>query len=260
MIEERLSAPKADALPGCATPRTAVSLGNAAVNGKPMGAFHGSERQNGARTGNGTYGISPNPIIYHGTPMTPRAALQDVGKGRAFCVSFFHPQDVEVVQEISPAVMFRQRCVLGMESRHQARGPMVHPRGLDAVLPMVGAALVSSGALGGDSRCPRSTEPAQRFTASRMAVRSEGRAALAHGRAVRSAFAPVRAVRPGLLGMDRRGQDLGQPGVSRAHGGSCRSLGQPVAGSAHDARHGGCPPLPLYQRGQHKPCAERMAI
>jgi hypothetical protein len=33
-----------------------------------------------------------------------------------------------------------------------------------------------------------------------------------------------------------------------------------VAGLAHDARHCGCAPLPLSQRGQHIACAERMAI
>lgn len=52
-----------------------------------------------------------NPAIYHGTPLTPRAALLDVCKGRAMCVSFHHPQDVEAVEAISPAIMFRQRRV-----------------------------------------------------------------------------------------------------------------------------------------------------
>jgi len=60
MIEERLSAPKADALPGCATPRPAVSLGKAAVDGNPAGAVCGSERQDEARTGNGSPGLSHN--------------------------------------------------------------------------------------------------------------------------------------------------------------------------------------------------------
>ncbi len=30
-----------------------------------------------------------SPVIYHGTPMTPRAALIDVLSGRGGCVSFF---------------------------------------------------------------------------------------------------------------------------------------------------------------------------
>lgn len=45
-------------------------------------------------------------VIYHGTPLTPRAALIAVGKGRAICVSFFRPDDVDVVQRISPFIMF----------------------------------------------------------------------------------------------------------------------------------------------------------
>ncbi len=198
--------------------------------------------------------------IYHGTPMTPRAALEDVGAGRAFCVSFFHPQDVEVVQAISPAVMFRQRRVFGMESCHEARGRLVHPRGLDTVLSMAGTAPVSSGALGSDTRCARSAQPDQRFTYSRVAVWSKGFAALAHGWADRTAAAPVRAVRPSVSRMGWPRQDAGYAGISRTDGGSGAGFGQPVAGPAHDARHGGCAPLPLPQRGQHEPCAERMAI
>lgn len=198
--------------------------------------------------------------IYHGTPMTPRAALQDVGKGRAFCVSFFHPQDVEVVQAISPAIMFRQRRVFGMESRHEARGALVYPRGLDAVLSVAGTAPVPSGPLGSDPRCPRSAEPAQRFAAAGMAVWSEGRAALAHGRADRSAVATVRAVRPGVPWMGRPRQDARHAGLSRAHGRSGAGFGQSMACASHDARHSGCAPVPLSQRGQHVASAERMAI
>jgi len=58
MIDDRLSAPKADALPGCATPRAAVSLGKALIERNPAGAFGGNERQNGARTGNESPGLS----------------------------------------------------------------------------------------------------------------------------------------------------------------------------------------------------------
>ena len=48
---------------------------------------------------------SERAIIYHGTPMTPRAALLDVCDGRAMCVSFYRPDDVEAVEAISPAIM-----------------------------------------------------------------------------------------------------------------------------------------------------------
>ena len=190
-------------------------------------------------------------LIYHGTPMTPRAALLDVGKGRAFCVSFFHPQDVEAVQEISPAVMFRQRRVQRVEGRNEARGWLVYPRGLDAVLSLAGAAPIPPRPMGSDTRCARCAEPAQRFTAAGMAVWSEGCASLAYGRADRSALAPVRAVRPGLPWMDRRGQDARYAGVSRSHGRSGAGFGQSMAGAAHDARHGGCAHVPFCQRRQH---------
>lgn len=50
--------------------------------------------------------MSARPTIYHGTPITPRAALLDIGAGRAMCVSFFRPDDVDVVEAVSPAVMY----------------------------------------------------------------------------------------------------------------------------------------------------------
>lgn len=43
--------------------------------------------------------------IYHGTPMSPRAALVAVGSGRAMCVSFFRPDDIETVEQIAPYIM-----------------------------------------------------------------------------------------------------------------------------------------------------------
>jgi hypothetical protein len=45
-------------------------------------------------------------IIHHGTPMTPRAALLEVCVGRAMCVSFYRPDDVDAVEAISPAIMY----------------------------------------------------------------------------------------------------------------------------------------------------------
>ena len=41
---------------------------------------------------------------YHGTPITPKSALQQLA-GRNFCVSFAHPQDVKTVHEIGQSVM-----------------------------------------------------------------------------------------------------------------------------------------------------------
>lgn len=41
---------------------------------------------------------------YHGTPMTPRAALRAMA-GRSFCVSFARPDDIAVVDEIAEEAM-----------------------------------------------------------------------------------------------------------------------------------------------------------
>lgn len=49
-------------------------------------------------------GVS-SKTIYHGTPLTPRAALRAMA-GRAFCVSYWRPDDVEVVEEISVDIMY----------------------------------------------------------------------------------------------------------------------------------------------------------
>lgn len=99
----------------------------------------------------GEDGVLMTPTIYHGTPLTPRAALNAVLPGRASCVSFFHPYDAEAVAAVCPYVMFRQRRIFGMESRHETRRGMVSARGLDALLPVAGNPLVSSRQMGGDT-------------------------------------------------------------------------------------------------------------
>lgn len=200
------------------------------------------------------------PVIYHGTPMTPRAALLDVCAGRAMCVSFFRPDDVEAVEAISPAVMFRQRRVFILESSHAQRAGMGRGSGLDALFRVVGAALVSPGKMGGDPRYAGSAVTAQRRALERLAVRAKGRSTLAHGRAYRAAVAAVREIRPGLLGLDGRGQRHRLPGLSRAYGGSGQGAWQPLACNPHDARHGCGARLSIYQRGQHFTGAERVAI
>lgn len=50
--------------------------------------------------------VIPAPTIFHGTPITPRAALEAVLPGRAACVSFFRPDDVEAVEAVCPFVMY----------------------------------------------------------------------------------------------------------------------------------------------------------
>lgn len=201
------------------------------------------------------------PVIYHGTPMTPRAALLDVCAGRAMCVSFFRPDDVEAVEAISPAIMFRQRRVLVLESGATQRAGMGRDTArLDAIFRVAGTALVSSWSLGSDPRHSGCAQPAQRCTSERLAVRAKGCAALAHGRANRATAAPVRQVRPRLLGLDRKGQAFGHAGLSRPHGGSRQGTRQPLAPNSHDARNTGSIRLPLRQRGQHQPSAERVAV
>ena len=43
-------------------------------------------------------------IHYHGTPISPRSELMKMS-GRHFCVSFAHPQDIEVCLDIGQSVM-----------------------------------------------------------------------------------------------------------------------------------------------------------
>lgn len=201
------------------------------------------------------------PTIYHGTPMTPRAALVDVCAGRAMCVSFYRPDDVEAVEAISPAIMFRQRRIFILEgSNAQRTGVGRDAAGLDAIFRVAGAALVSPWPMGGDPRHSGCAQPAQRRTAQRLALWSEGRAALAHGRADRTATQAVRQVRPGLSGLDWRGQVARHAGVSRPHGGGVGSARQSLASDPYDARDAGSIRLSVHQRRQHFTGAERMAL
>ena len=209
----------------------------------------------------GVGGSVMQPVIYHGTPLTPRAALLEVCTGRAMCVSFFRPDDVEAVEAISPDIMFRQRGLFHVESGATSRRGLGRALGLVGLLRMAGAALVSTGAVGSHPRYAGCAVTAQRCAARSMAVRTQqGRAPLAHGRANRAALAALRQVRPGVSRMDRRGQASRPARVSRADGGSRSGFGQPLACSAHDARDQGRLRLPLRQRGRDNTGTEWMAI
>ena len=201
-----------------------------------------------------------NPTIYHGTPMTPRAALLDVCAGRAMCVSFYRPDDVEAVEAISPAIMFRQRRVFILESRDAQRAGMGRASGLVAIFRVAGAAPVPPRTMGSHSRHAGCAVTAQRCAAERLAVRAERRTALAYGRANRAAAQAVRAIRPSVSRLDWRGQGDRLPRLSRTDGGGRQGFGQPLAGSAHDARDGGCARLSIHQRRQHFAGAERVAL
>ena len=178
-----------------------------------------------------------NPIIYHGTPMTPRAALLDVCAGRAICVSFYRPDDVEAVEAISPAIMFRQRRVLVLEGGATRRAGMGrNTAGLDAIFRVAGTALVSSWPVGSDPRHSGCAQPAQRCTSERLAVWAEGCAAVAHGRANRTAPASLRQIRPSVFGLDGRRKDSRQPRISRQNGRGQQGVGKQLARNSHDAR------------------------
>lgn len=175
-------------------------------------------------------------IIHHGTPLTPRAALLDVCRGRAMCVSFYRPEDAEAVEAISPAIMFRQRRVFVLEAGAAVWQGMGAGSRLVTVLSMAGTAALSAGALGSHPRHARGTVSAQRHVAAGMAVRSEGRAALAHGWPDRAPAATVRSIRPGLPWLDRSRKGHRLRGLSSPHGRGRACLGQPLARPAHDAR------------------------
>lgn len=200
------------------------------------------------------------PTIYHGTPMTPRAALQQMA-GRAFCVSFYRPDDVEVVEAISPAVMFRQRRIFFLAISSAKRAGLGGRSGLETVLPVAGAS-TSSRTLGSDTRQPRRTIADQRRASERLAVWSVGRTSLAYGQPDRSPLAAMRQIRACLLGLDGAGQRFHSwlRSMVSTHGRSCKRLGQSMAQYTHDARRDGCAGVSFSQCGQHQPSAERTSV
>ena len=199
-------------------------------------------------------------MIYHGTPLTPRDALLAVCKGRAMCVSFWRPDDVEAVEAIAPFHHVRQRRVFGVARGDEARRGMAHPRGLDTLLRLAGTAPVRAGALGSNTGCTWGTVTAQRQPVADLAVWGPGRTALAHGRADRTAAAVVRAIPARLPWVDRGGQAPRHASLSRAHGGSRPRLGQPLAGLAHDARDRGGSDVSLRQCGRNHTRTEWVAL
>ena len=204
-------------------------------------------------------------LIYHGTPLTPRSALRDVCQGRGICVSFYRPDDVEVAEAISPAIMFRQRRIFILAAS-VASWRRSYRRGaarLARLLPLVGAAPLSTRTVGCRSRCSRRAFADQRWSVERLAFRSiSRRTGMAHGCACRSAAAPMRTVRSRVPRLGRRSQKRAGwlRGVSQANG-RCRSgFGQSLASAAHAARDGRCVRLSICECGQHKPGAERVAL
>ena len=198
--------------------------------------------------------------IYHGTPMTPRAALLDVCKGRAICVSFYRPDDVEAAEAISPAIMYDNGAFSFWKAAQRAGQEWAEDRDWSPYFRLAGTPTIQAGTLGSHPRYAGGTVPAQRRALERVAIRAAGRAALAHGRANQPFADIVREVRPGLSRLDRRGKINRLPRLSRADARGRSGVREPLAGDAHDARDAGGLHLPVSQRGQHITGTERVAV
>lgn len=199
-------------------------------------------------------------VIYHGTPLTPRSALNEVCAGRAMCVSFFRPDDVEAVEAISPDIMFRQWRVFDVEGCTEGRERLVRKVGLVRLLRLARAAIVPTWSLGSHPRYAWGTIPAQRRALATMAVWAKGRTAMAHGRANRAVTATVRQIRPGVSRLDWQRQAPRPTRISRENGRGGAGLGQSMACPTHDARDQGRFQLPVCERGRDHIGAERMAL
>ena len=201
-------------------------------------------------------------VIYHGTPLTPRAALLNVCAGRAMCVSFYRPDDVEAVEEISPAIMYDNGAFSFWQQALREGKEWAEDRDWTPFLSLAGAPHISSRALGRHSRYAGCAVPAQRRTAERLAFRAERRTALAHGRIDRSACPTVRAIPARLRRMDRRSEEgAGRlSSLSPQDGRGYSPDGQCMAPTAHASGNGSGLRLSLYQRRQHQPRAERVEI
>lgn len=103
-------------------------------------------------------------LIYHGTPITPRAALEAILPGRAACVSFYRPDDLEALLATCPQIMFRSRRLFILDGGHarwegMGRG---RARGMVAgLLPLAGVHHLASGPMGDHAGQPGGAVPAQ---------------------------------------------------------------------------------------------------
>lgn len=194
------------------------------------------------------------PLIYHCTPMTPRDCLETIGAGRNLCVSFWRPDDVEVVERIASTVMFRQRRVLGMASSVGPRRGMVRSRGLDPLLSLAGTAPAQQ-SLGDHTGCAGCAFPAQRRAAQRVALptRTFG-AGVAHGRPRRSTAEAVRQVADRLHRMDwdRRGQGGRMHGLVRTNAGNRAAPAWSLAAASSSARGACLARISLRQSGREQ--------
>ncbi len=203
-------------------------------------------------------------LIYHGTPLTPRAALDAVMPGRAGCVSYFRPDSLEALLAICPQMMFRQRRVLildaGASSGHRPNG-RAEGR-LDGLLRVARPDGIPSGPLGDHPRYSSGAVPAQRRAVERLAVRRSRRAGLAHGRVDRASGETVQPIFSRLPRLDRRPEERAGrvPCISSQDGRGCGADGQHLAPAAHAARHAGRSAISLRVGRQHVSSAERSPL
>lgn len=192
--------------------------------------------------------------IYHGTPLSPRDALISVCTGRALCVSFFRPDDLEVAEAIAPALMFRSRRFFILDAGNAGRqgmGPSKPGCVVEILLRVARAEVVPSRPVRNSTRQPRRSVAGQRRSSARESIRSQQNGAgLAHGQSDRAAWLPVRTIRPRLLGVDRRPEEgAGWLRCLPTQDGRRRpAVRQRMAPNAYAARHLSCVRLPLRGR------------
>lgn len=211
----------------------------------------------------GRDGTRTGTQIYHGTPLTPRAALKALLPGRGACVSFYRPDDLEAVEAVCPTIMFRQWCLLRVDGRNARRERVVYPRRLDALLSMAGGAAVRARAMGDPARRAGCTFPAQRQPIERVAIWTVARrSGMAHGWAARAPWPTLRALRSRGARLDRtpQGSASRMPCLSRTNGRGGQAIRQPLASNPYAARDQGRAGLPLLERRQHVACAERTPL
>lgn len=206
-----------------------------------------------------------DPVIFHGTPLTPRAALQNIMPGRAGCVSFYRPEDLEALLAVCPQLMFRSRRLFILDGGNASRlgvGPR-EPGGVVAtLLRLVGAHHLSPGPVRPHSGQPGRSVTDQRRPAERLAVRQFGRSGVPHGRAGLSTCEALREISSRCARMDRAPQTRTRwlPGLSPKDGRDRPTHGQQLAPAAHASWDSCRVGLPLHQRRRDYTRAERMAI
>ncbi len=204
--------------------------------------------------------------IYHGTPLTPRAALNAIMPGRAACISFYRPDDLEALLAICPQLMFRPRGVQlldGGDARREGMGSCRSRRMVAGLLSMARTYHLPSRSMGYHSRQSGRTDTDQRWPVERLAIWPiEGRTGLAHGWANREACSPLRAIRSCLPRMDWRPEE--RAGRVRRlpfeDGRSIEADGQCLAPAAHASGDSCCIPVPLHRSRRDNTRAERAPI